>query len=89
VSAAGAAVASLTTRTAGETVERTKVLLPAVEPSLGKFDLPPALDEPTRSLRGAGEGVTALEPVADSARRAVGLFVRDLSPVEAAPKTGF
>jgi len=90
VTAAGSAVASLTTRTAGETVEKTKVLLPVVpDPSLSKLDLPPALEPPTRSLREAGEGVSALEPVADSARRAVGLFVRDLSPAEAAPKTGF
>ena len=42
------------------------------------------------SLRETGESVTAgLEPVADSARRAVGLFFRELPPMEANPKTGF
>jgi hypothetical protein len=89
VAQAGSAMASLTARTADETVAKTKALLPlTVEPSLGKLDLPPAA--PTRSLRDTGESVTAgLEPVADSARRAVSLFFRELPPMDATPKTGF
>jgi hypothetical protein len=88
---AGSAVASLTSRTADETMDKTKILLPVVvDPSLSKIDLQPSLDPSTRSLRQAGEGVSAgLEPVADSARRAVGLFLRELPPMDAAPKTGF
>lgn len=89
---AGSAVASLTTRTADETVAKTKLLLPVVtDPSLATLDLaPPPLDPPARSLREAGEGVTVgLEPVAESARRAVGLFFRELPSMDAHPKTGF
>ena len=87
---ASSAFASLTTRTTDETVEKTKILLPAVDPSLGKLDLPSSLDPSARSLRQTGEGVSAgLEPVADSARRAVGLFLRELPPMDGAPKTGF
>ena len=90
VEEAGSAVASLTSRTADETVAKTKGLIPViVDPSLGKFDLQPPLDPPARTLREAGEGVSSgLEPVADSARRAVGLFLRELPPMDAAPKGG-
>lgn len=86
VAQAGSAMASLTSRTADETVAKTKILLPAVvDPLPGKLDPPP-----TRSLRDTGESVTAgLEPVADSARRAVSLFFRELPPMDANPKTGF
>jgi hypothetical protein len=88
VAAAGSAMASLTSRTADETVERTRMLWPVVEPPLGKFDLQPPLEPPTHSLQEAGQGVSAgLEPVADSARRAVGLFLRELPPMDA-PKGG-
>ena len=89
---AGSAVAALTTRTADETVAKTKVLMPVMtDPSLAALDLDPSpLDPSARSLRDAGEGVTAgLEPVTDSARRAVGLFLRELPPMDAHPKTGF
>ncbi len=90
VEEAGSAVASLTSRTADETVAKTKGLIPViVDPSLGKFDLQPPLDPPARTLREAGEGVSSgLEPVADSARRAVGLFLRELPPMDAPPKGG-
>jgi len=88
---AGSAVAALTTRTADETVANTKSLLPVVtDPTLGKIDPEPPPDPSVRSLRETGEGVTAgLAPVADSARRAVGLFLRELPPMDAHPKTGF
>jgi hypothetical protein len=89
VAQAGSAMASLTSRTADETVAKTRALLPAVvDPSVGKLDLPTVA--PARSFRETGESVTAgLEPVADSARRAVSLFFRELPPMDAAPKTGF
>ncbi len=91
VAEAGSAVAALTTRTADETVANTKSLLPVVtDPTPGKIELEPPPDPPARSLRETGEGVTAgLAPVADSARRAVGLFLRELPPMETHPKTGF
>ena len=91
VAEAGSAVASLTSRTADETVARTKILIPVgVDPTLGKLDLEPPLDPPTLALRQTGQGVSAgLEPVTDSARRAVGLFLRELPPMEATPKGGF
>jgi hypothetical protein len=82
VSEAGSALATLTTRTADETVGQTRLLVPMVTgPSLDEFDMPPAL-EPTKPYLEAGQGVSvALEPVANSARRAVDLFRRDLSHV--------
>jgi hypothetical protein len=89
VAQAGSAMASLTSRTADEAVAKTKALLPVVvDPSPAKLDSPPAA--PARSLRDTGESVTAgLEPVADSARRAVSLFFRELPPMDANPKAGF
>lgn len=91
VTEAGSAVAALTTRTADETVANTKSLLPVVtDPTPGNIEPGPPHDPPARSLRETGEGVTAgLAPVADSARRAVGLFLRELPPMETHPKTGF
>jgi hypothetical protein len=55
------------------------MLLPTMDDSLlPPMELPSPL-EPT--LSGAGEGVSAgLEPLADSARRAIALFRRDLPP---------
>jgi hypothetical protein len=78
----GEAVASFTTRTADEAMGQTRLLLPAVPgSSLGKLDFP-TTEGPTRPLREAGKNLTAsLDPVANSARRAVDLFLRDLSPV--------
>jgi len=91
VAQAGSAMASLTSRTADETVAKTKGLLPVVvDASPGKRDSQPSAGAPARSLRDTGESVTAgLEPVADSARRAVSLFFRELPPMEANPKAGF
>jgi hypothetical protein len=83
VAEAGEAVASLTTRTADEAVDQTRLLLPIVKgPSLADLVVVPPSDAPARPLREAGEGVSAgLGPVASSARRAVDLFLRDLPPV--------
>jgi hypothetical protein len=74
---AGTAVASLTTRAASETMDQTASLLPRLPaPSLEPIAPDSAPIEP---LREASAGVSAgLAPVADSARRAVGLFLRDL-----------
>jgi hypothetical protein len=85
----GEAVASLTTRTADEAMGGTRLLLPAVPgSSLGKLDFP-ATDAPTRPLREAGKNLTAsLDPVANSARRAVDLFLRDLPPVRGPDRGG-
>jgi predicted anti-sigma-YlaC factor YlaD len=83
VAQARSAVAALTSRTADEAVARTKALLPDLgQPSLKEIDLPPPLEVPAAPLREAGQSVSAgLEPVADFSRRAVGQFLRDLSPM--------
>jgi hypothetical protein len=80
VAEAGSAVASLTTRTADETVGQTRLLLPGpVPPALGGFDVDPPLKPATGPLREAGEGVSAgLEPVTSSVRRAASLLLRDI-----------
>jgi hypothetical protein len=83
VSDAGSALASLTTRTADETVGQTRLLVPMVTgPSLDDLEAPPGM-EPTKSYLEAGQGVSvALEPVTNSAQRAVNLFRRDLPQVK-------
>jgi predicted anti-sigma-YlaC factor YlaD len=77
---AGYAVASLTSQAADETMGHTRRLIPSVTGgSLDMAAAAPALESPKQSLREAGLGVSeGLEPVADSARRAVGLFLREL-----------
>jgi hypothetical protein len=80
VAEAGSAVASLTTRTADETVGQTWHLLPgAVAPTLAALGVDTPLEPATGPLREAGEGVSAgLEPVTSSARRAAQMLLRDL-----------
>jgi hypothetical protein len=76
VAEAGQAVASLTSRTASSALSSARWMLPEVSPPQV---LPQPLEPPARTLRQAGEGVRAgLEPVTGSARRAVGLFLREL-----------
>jgi hypothetical protein len=89
VAEVGEAVASLTSRTADEAVGQTRLLLPIVSgSSLASLDFPPP-EAPARPLRQAGENLTAgLDPVADSARRAVDLFLRDLPPVRGRDRRG-
>ena len=79
---AGSALASLTTRTADETVGQTRLLVPMVTgPSLDELDMPPGV-EPTKSYLETSQGVsTALEPVTNSAERALRLFRHDLPHV--------
>jgi predicted anti-sigma-YlaC factor YlaD len=83
VAQARSAVAALTSRTAEEAVARTRVLLPDLSrPPLEEIDLTPPLGATGPPLREAGQSVSAgLEPVADFSRRAVGQFLRDLSPM--------
>jgi hypothetical protein len=77
---AGDAVAALTTRTAEEALEPARHFLPVVAatPPAPK----PAVDAGVRKsdpLTEVGQTVSAgLEPVTDSARRAFGLFLRDV-----------
>ncbi len=89
VAEATSAVASLTRRTAGETAEGSRLLLPDLPlPATDDAGLADALEPSAESLREAGHGVGAgLEPVTNSARRAVALFLRDL-PVAAERKPG-
>jgi hypothetical protein len=84
---AGGAVASLTNQTADEAVESTRWLVPRVSPTqLPEVKLPD-IEPPTGPLREAGEGVSAgLEPVTNSARRAVDLFLRELPPMDGGQK---
>ncbi len=80
MSEAGQAVASLTSRTASDTVGRTTDLLPHLAgDALKPLTDPPAIEPPVQPLREAADGVsTGLAPVADLAQRAVHLFMRDL-----------
>jgi anti-sigma factor RsiW len=84
VAEAGTAVVSLTLRKADETVGQTRMFWPALTPpSLDNAEvLSEPLEPPARSLREAGQNLSAgLEPVASSARRAVGMFLRELPPM--------
>lgn len=77
---AGNAVASLTRRTADETVEPTRRLFPdqVATPSLSVADdLPKALDPAAQSLEEVRQGAVAgLEPMATSARRAFSMLLQ-------------
>lgn len=86
---AGNAVVNLTTRTADETVGQTRLLLPVVTtPPLDDPMPMPPVEPPMRSVFAAGQGVSAgLEPVTNSARRALGLFLRDV-PMSPETKPG-
>jgi hypothetical protein len=97
VAEAGTAMAALTSRTASETVDQTRSLLPLLPTSTVEVLSagPAPLEPPLEPLREASAGVSAgLAPVAESARRAVGLFFRDLpmgrtgAPVPPAGKPG-
>jgi hypothetical protein len=81
---AGTAVVNLTRRTADGTVEPTRFLWSLPLPTAGLNDtvaLEKTLEPPARSLREASQSVTqGLEPVTNSARRALDLFLRELAP---------
>ena len=83
---AGAAVFSLTRRTADETLQNTKLLLPAPDAERKRRAEDLAFEAPVQSLRLVEEGVAAgFEPVAMSARRAVNLIVREVSRPDERP----
>lgn len=91
VAEASSVFASITRRKADETVGPARLLLPVVTPppldDMGALTEP--LDPPARTLREAGQGVSAgLEPVTTSARRAFDLFLREIPPMGAEPKSG-
>jgi hypothetical protein len=89
VTEAGEAVASLSRRASEETMEQTRLLWPvaAAPLSFEGIDLQTPLEPPAQSLREAGQNVSSgLEPVTNSARRAVNLFWRELPPVEPGKK---
>jgi hypothetical protein len=76
-------VAQLTIRSADETMRN---LLPGTP---ANADGPSPLSSSVASLREAGNNVTTgLEPVADSAKRALDLFLREIPPVRAEDKRG-
>jgi hypothetical protein len=78
---AGSALTSLTNRTADEVVEVTRKMIPNVPtPTFPTIDpMGTIVEPPGRSLAQAGQAVAdGLEPVTSSARRAVGLFLRDV-----------
>ena len=76
------AVVSLTRRTADETIDQTRLLLPVNIPQASLSAAPElrqVLEPPAQSLREIQESMSVgLEPVATSARRAVGFFLREI-----------
>jgi hypothetical protein len=81
VARAGDAVASLTNKTAKDSTKEPAALLSAVKDTAEPLTRVPAPVEPKldKPMREAADGVSnGLSPVTDSARRAVGLFFRDL-----------
>jgi len=89
VSEVSSVMVNAATRTTDAAVAEGRAFLPLVSStSLPTLNVsPPA--EPTRSLKEAGQGVSdGLAPVADSARRAFDLFLRDLPPMGLEEKPG-
>jgi hypothetical protein len=81
VEEAGLAVVSLTRRTAGETIEQGRLLLPRIftgrSAPQAQF-IQPVLQPPAESLREIKESMSiGLEPVTTAARRALDLLLRE------------
>jgi hypothetical protein len=75
-------VAEPATKLVVRAADRTRGLLPPLPRVDLAESLEPELGAPARSFREAGEGVSSgLEPVANSARRAVGLLMHNLPPM--------
>jgi hypothetical protein len=92
VAEASTAVVDLAGRTADQTVGQSRLLLPVVmAPPLETLPDPLApMQTPMRSLREAGQGVSSgLEPVADSARRAFDMVLREIPTVAPDGKSGY
>jgi hypothetical protein len=80
VNEAGQAVGQLTARTANETVGSFWEIL---TPPLRDWDQQPQIEPPTRPLQETGQSaVVAIEPVTNSARRAFGMLLRDMPPMD-------
>ncbi len=76
------------TRTKDRAVAEGRAFLPLVSATPAPTSVPPS-PEPVRSFKEAGQGVSeGLAPVADSARRAFDLFLRDLPPMGQEEKPG-
>lgn len=90
VGEAGSALAALLSRTADETVNQGRLLLPDRVPApmmAAVDDWQPTFEPPALPLREAGQGVSSgLEPLASSARRAFNLFLREMPPMPAEAK---
>ncbi|GIW80921.1 MAG: hypothetical protein KatS3mg105_2728 [Gemmatales bacterium] len=83
VGEAGQALVSLVARTAGETVEQSRWLLPdtlaMANPPVPEIGFWPTAMQTPEPLRQASKGVSkGLQPVLKSAQNAVNLFLRDL-----------
>jgi hypothetical protein len=81
VNEAGQAVGQLTARTANETAGSFWEIL--TSPRLNDWDQQPQIESPTRPLQETGQSaVAAIEPVTNSARRAFGMLLRDMPPMD-------
>jgi hypothetical protein len=82
VNQAGQAFTQLTARKADETVGQTKSLWPMVTPP-DDWDRPPQIEPATRPLTETSQSaVAAIEPVTNSAKRAFGMLLRDVQPLD-------
>ena len=87
---AGLAVASLSNRAKEETLKQTRMLFPIAQATLpfDKMTVAPSFDASAEPLSEAGKGVSeGLKPVANSARRAWDMFLREVPPIEASGKS--
>jgi predicted anti-sigma-YlaC factor YlaD len=82
------AVAALTEKIADKSKEQARLWWPLDVAGLPEVKLDPPLDPAAQSLRQTGQGMSeGLQTVAQSARRAVSYFLRELPPLEM-PKSG-
>jgi hypothetical protein len=88
VADATSAVASLSRRTTDDALGGAQLLVPPLTIPTPD-DLTPPLDPPAQALIDTGHGASvSLQPVTNSAKRAFGLFVRDLPPLNPQEKSG-
>jgi hypothetical protein len=92
VEEASQAMVSLTRRAADETFDQGRILLPIVLPAKDvseALDMRPVPGPSEQPLADLKQGMAAgLEPVTSSARRAVNLFLREISPTGTERKEG-
>ena len=88
VADATSAVASLSRHTADDALGGAQLLVPPLTLPT-PADATPPLDPPAQVLADTGHGASvSLQPVTNSAKRAFGLFVRDLPPLNPPEKPG-